>query len=150
MVQHIGNAVGQRNVVAGLEQHSRTGSLDDLGKPAGARHDGRRTGGHAFESDDTERFVERRDDDAAGAFQQGAQLVIGHEPGEVNDVADALHVDLRLQLGQVTTPAGDHTTDVGDAVAEVADRPGEYLESLLVLDPAPRHDQMFALGLGRR
>ena len=126
------------------------GSFDDLGQPSGAGDDGRRAGGHALERDDAERFVERWDDDAAGAFQQGAELVVGHEPGELDDVADALHVDLRLQFGQVATPAGYHTADVGDAVTDVADRPGENLESLLVLDSTPRHDQMFALGLGRR
>ena len=80
-----------------------------------------------------------------GAVQQPPQLVVGHEPGEVHDVADALHVDLRLQLGEVGAAAGDHAADVGHAVAQVADRPGQHLEALLVLDAAPRDDQRLAL-----
>ena len=44
MGQHLGDAVGQGDVVAGLEQHPRARALDDLGETAGAGHDGRRAG----------------------------------------------------------------------------------------------------------
>ena len=77
-----------------------------------------------------------------------AQLVVGHEPGEVDDVADALDVDLRLQLGEVAAAPGDHAADVRAPVAQVADRPGQDLEALLVLDPAPGDDERLALPFG--
>ena len=53
-----------------------------------------------------------------------AQLVVGHEPGEVDDVGDALDVDLGLQLGQVAAASGDHAADAGHPVAQRGDRRG--------------------------
>ena len=78
-------------------------------------------------------------------MQQAAQLVVGHEAGEVDDVADAFHVDLRLQLGEVAAASGDHAAEAGQPVAQVADGPGEHLEALLVLDPTPRDDERLSV-----
>ena len=47
----------------------------------------------------------------AGAVDEVAQLVVGQEAGEVDEVADALEVDLRLQLGQVAAAAADDALD---------------------------------------
>ena len=144
VVQHLGDAVGQGHVVAGLEQHPGAGALDDLGQTTRASDDGRRAGRHALERDDPERFVQRRDHDAAGALQQALQLVVRHETGELNEVADALHVDLGLELGEVAAAAGDHATDAREAVPQVTDRSGQHLEALLVLDASPGDDQLLA------
>ena len=144
--EHLVDAVGQIVVVAGLEQQAGVGALDDLGQAAGAGDDGRRAGGHALEGDDAERLVERGDDHAAGPVQDGAQVVVGDEAGQVDDVGDALDVDLGLQLGQVAAPAGDDAAHVGHPAAQLGDGPDQHLEALLVLHPAPRHHQRLALG----
>ena len=79
-----------------------------------------------------------------------AQLVVGQEAGEVDEVADALEVDLRLQLGQVAAAAADDALDAGHARAQQPHRPGEHLEALLVLHAAPReHERLAAAGRPR-
>ena len=113
----------------------------ELGQPAGAGDDERRPAGERLEGDDPERLVERRDDDASGAVDGVAQLVVGEEAGEVDEVADALEVDLRLQLREVAAAPADDALDPRHPGPQQAHRPGEHLEALLVLDPAPREHE---------
>ena len=75
----LGDPIGQLVVVARLEQQPGVGAVDDLGQAAGAGDDGGCAGGHALEGDDAERFVQRRDDHAAGPVEQVTQLVVGDE-----------------------------------------------------------------------
>ena len=107
------DAVGELVGVARLEQQAGASAGDQLGEPAGARRDQRRAAGQGLQGDDPERLVERGDDDAAGAVDEVAQLDVGDEADESDDVADSLDVDLGLQLGQVAAPPGDDALDVG-------------------------------------
>ena len=108
----------------------------------------RRAAGQGLQGDDAERLVQRGDHDAAGAVDRVAELHVGEEADEPDDVADALDVDLRLELGEVAAAAGDDALDVGHAGAQRAHRPGEDLEPLLVLDAAPReHERPAAVGM---
>ena len=65
----------------------------------------------------------------------------GRKPGQVDEVADALEVDLRLQLGEVAAAAADDALDARHPRPQQPHRPGEDLEALLVLDPAPREHE---------
>ena len=51
-------------------------------------------------------------DDHAGPVGERPQRRVGDVSGEVDDVADTLHVDLRLEVGQVAAASGDHAADV--------------------------------------
>ena len=75
--------LGQLVGVARLEQQAGAGAVDELGQPAGAGDDQRGTAGQRLEGDDAERLVERRDDDAPGAVDRVAQLVVGEEARQV-------------------------------------------------------------------
>lgn len=105
------------------------------------RGDHRGAGRHRLERHEAVRLVQRRDHDATRPVQQAAKLVTGDEAGEVDEVADALHIDLQLQLGQVGAPPGDDAVDPRHPVAEAGDGPGEDLETLLVGDAAPGDDE---------
>ena len=109
--EHRLDARRQLGGVARLEQQAGAGAVDQLGQPAGAGDDERRAAGERLEGDDAERLVQRRDDDAAGAVDGVAQPVVGQEAGEVDEVADALEVDLRLQLGEVAAAPADDALD---------------------------------------
>ena len=64
--------------------------------------------------------------------------VVGQEAGDGDQVGDARHVDLRLQLGEVAAAAADHALDAGDPRAQQPHRRRQDLEALLVLHAAPR------------
>ncbi len=87
-------------------------SISSASPPVRAR-DQRSTAGQGLQGDDPERLVQRRDDDAAGAVDEVAQLDVGDEADEADDVADPFDVDLRLQFGQVAAASGDDALDVG-------------------------------------
>ena len=133
--------VGQLGGVARLEQQPGAGAVDQLGQAPGAGDDERRAAGEGLEGDDAERLVQRRDDDDTGAVDEVAEPVVGQEAGQVDEVADALEVDLRLQLRQVAAAAADDALDAGDTRPQQAHRRGEDLEALLVLHPAPREHE---------
>ena len=93
------DAVGQLLGVAGLEQQRGTRAADELGQSTGVGDDQRGAAGECLERDDAERLVERRNDDASSPVCRGAELVVGDEAGQFDEVADAGDVDLRLEFG---------------------------------------------------
>ena len=141
VAEHGLDARRQLGVVARLEEQSGAGVVDQLGETAGPGDHERCAAGERLEGDDPERLVQRRDDDAAGAVDRVAQPVVGEEAGEVDEIADALEVDLRLQLGEVAAAAADDALDARHPCPQQPHRPGEDLEALLVLDPAPREHE---------
>ncbi len=112
-------------------------SSNQLSESPGLRgHQGRPTG-EGLEGDDAERFVERRDHDAVGAMEGGAQGVVADEPGQVDDVAHPGHVDLGLEFGEVGAASSDHAAHPGHLCPHDRHGVGEHLEPLLVLHPPP-------------
>ena len=110
--------VGQLGVVAGLEQQAGAGAVDDLGQSAGAGDDERRAAGQPSRATMPNGSYSDGMTTHPARWTSVAQLVVGQEAGQVDDVADALQVDLRLQLGQVAAAAGDDAADPGHAVAQ--------------------------------
>ena len=126
-------------------------SISSASPPVRATTSGR-PAGQRLQGDDAERLVERGDGHAPCPVDHVAQAVVGEEAGQVDEVADALEVDLRLQLGQVAAAPADDALDARHPRAQQAHRPGQHLEPLLVLHPAPReHERRPAAGeLARR
>ena len=140
--EHLLDPIGELLGVARLEHQRRSGAADELGQPTGVGHDEGGVGGERLERDEPERFVQRRDDDAVGPMDRRPQLVVGQEAGKLHDVAHALEVDLRLELGKVRPASGDHTHDPRDTGAQRGHRTREHLEALLVLHTSPgEHDR---------
>ncbi len=73
--------------------------------------------------------------------EQALELVVGHEARERADVLDADGAGRGVQVRQVRALPGDHGPNAGDGLAHLGQRVDERLEALLVLDPAPRHEQ---------
>ncbi len=115
--------VGQIVGVAWLEGEPGIGVDDQFGEPTGSCHDQRSTRCECLERHDAERLVERGNHDAAGPVDERPQLVVAEEAGEVDQVADALDVDLGLQFGEVAASAGDHTRHVRDPGPKRASSP---------------------------
>ena len=132
--------------VARLEQQSGARALDQLGQTAGTGHDEGRPTRERLERHDAERLVQRRNGDTARPVHEVAKVVVAQEAGQVNEIADALDVDLGLELGEVAPAPADDALDARDARSQPRHCRRQQLEALLVLDAPPGDHQRLTLG----